>query len=106
MSFYGSTYIPELDYKRLSSQLKRFHDLMIDGQWRTLRSIAEAIQGSETGVSARFRDLKKPIKDGGKFGYIGNTRRTSIPGVFEYQIIVPPKDISFVIEPSGQAAFL
>lgn len=42
------------------TQLARVRALMEDGQWRTLRQIAEAVfPASEAGVSARLRDLRK-----------------------------------------------
>lgn len=44
---------------RLASQLTRVKALMSDGRARSLREIAEAVGGSEAGVSARLRDLRK-----------------------------------------------
>lgn len=61
--FDGATYDPEKDFRRLDSQLGRVYRLMRDGKWRTLREIAMLVNGSEAGVSARLRDLRKP-----KFG--------------------------------------
>ena len=49
-----------LDQSRLTGQLRRVYDLMSDGEWRTLAQIAQLIGGSEAGVSARLRDLRKP----------------------------------------------
>lgn len=49
-----------LDQTRLTGQLRRVHDLMMDGEWRTLAQIAQLVGGSEAGVSARLRDLRKP----------------------------------------------
>lgn len=57
--FDGATFSPELDGERLGGQLVRVRDLMLDGSWRTLREIAAAVGGSEAGVSARLRDLRK-----------------------------------------------
>jgi biotin operon repressor len=62
--FDGSTFDPELDGPRLSSQLQRVKRLMQDGRWHSLRYIADVIGGSEAGVSARIRDLRK-LKFGG-----------------------------------------
>lgn len=59
-AFQGSTYQPELDFDRLSSQLQRVEHLMADGKWRSLREIATAVGGSEASISARLRDLRKP----------------------------------------------
>ena len=48
------------DQPRLTGQLNRVYELMSDGEWRTLTQIAQAVGGSEAGVSARLRDLRKP----------------------------------------------
>ena len=55
----GESYDPKRDGTRLSSLLDAVRDLMADGQYRTLHSIAEAVGGSEASVSARLRDLRK-----------------------------------------------
>lgn len=57
--FDGPTFDQEQDGGRLSGQLERVRLLMADGAWRTLAEIAEAVGGSEAGVSARLRDLRK-----------------------------------------------
>lgn len=70
--FDGET-VEEQDHERLSGQLDRVHALMRDGAWRTLGEIAAAVGGSEAGVSARLRDLRKPgISDrlGGPFDVV------------------------------------
>ncbi|MDE2020649.1 MAG: hypothetical protein KGJ13_09965, partial [Patescibacteria group bacterium] len=79
--FDGSTYNPELDGPRLSSQLDRVKMLMLDGRWRTLEYIAKCVGGSEAGVSARLRDCRK-LKFG---GYKVDRRRRGDPksGVWE-----------------------
>jgi hypothetical protein len=85
--FGGVTYDPALDEERLTRQLGRVWELMVDGQWRTLREIAERVGGSEAGVSARLRDLRKP----GFGGYKIERRRTGPPfsGLFEYRLVLP-----------------
>ena len=57
--FDGDTYEPVLDRARLQTQLQRVHELMLDGRWRTLKDIADAVGGTEASVSARLRDLRK-----------------------------------------------
>ena len=57
--FDGKTYSPELDHDRLDSALAKVYRLMLDGQWRTIAKIAEAVGCSETGASARLRDFRK-----------------------------------------------
>lgn len=45
--------------KRQASLRERVRLLMEDGRWRSLREISGATGGSEAGVSARLRDLRK-----------------------------------------------
>lgn len=56
----GATFDPVLDGPRLNTQLERVLMLMMDHRWRTLASISRLVGGSEAGVSARLRDLRKP----------------------------------------------
>jgi hypothetical protein len=86
LRFAGATYEPECDAERLGGQLARVRGLMRDGRWRTLREITEAVGGSEAGVSARLRDLRKA-----KFGgHAVERRRRGDPrcGLFEYSLEV------------------
>lgn len=57
--FLGSTFEPVRDEERLSKQLKAVHDVMKDGQRRSLRALADAAGCPEASASARFRDLKR-----------------------------------------------
>jgi hypothetical protein len=79
--FEGETYDPALDQPRLSSQLWKVWALMSDGQWRTLRMIAIVVEGSEAGVSARLRDLRKR-----RFGHYLVERRRVAGGLWEYRL--------------------
>jgi hypothetical protein len=82
------------DAERLSSQLLRVERLMQDGEWRTLASIASAVGGSEAGVSARLRDLRKP-----RFGGYQVERRRIVRfslGLWQYRLRPPV--------PTGQGA--
>ena len=102
MKFDGATYDPAFDYQRLESQLERIKTLMSDGEFRTLAQIRNIIGGSEAGISARLRDLRKE-----KFGsYIVNRKRVGDPsaGLHAYQLINPTP--SFKFEVSGQGNFL
>jgi hypothetical protein len=91
--FGGRTYDPALDSGRLSTQVQRVYRLVRDGEWRTLRQIADGIgAGSEAGVSARLRDLRKP-----KFGshVIERRRHPDVPedrGLWQYRLNDPPAD--------------
>ena len=58
--FGGSTYEPKRDAARLSRQLSKVRNLMLDGKHRTIREICVATQiTSEASVSARLRDMRK-----------------------------------------------
>lgn len=97
-TFDGMTFDEALDGPRLSRQLDRVMRLMTDGEWRTLRQIADAIadvtgRASEAGVSARLRDLRKP-----KFGHHTVERRRVIGGLHEYRLTLR------VIRPLGTDA--
>ncbi len=80
---HGATYDAALDQRRLSTQLLRVYALMADGQWRTLREIASAIDAaSEAGTSARIRQLRND------YGVRVDSRRRGDgrKGVWEYKL--------------------
>jgi biotin operon repressor len=85
IAFEGKTYQPELDFNRLTTQLEKVKALMADGHWRSLQEIARSVGGSESGVSARLRDLRK-IQFG---GYRVNHKRIADPmrGMWVYQVL-------------------
>ena len=95
MTFDGKTYDPALDEVRLTGQLSRVKYFMRNGGWHTLQEIRDFANGSEAGVSARIRDLKKA-----RFGgYTVNRRRVlDSLGLWEYQLLKP--------KPSGQLRLL
>ena len=79
--FDGATYDHERDHARLTGQMKRVRDVVLDGVWRTLPEI-EALTGDPTqSISARLRDLRK-----GKFGGFRVERRTRTSGLWEYRV--------------------
>jgi len=91
--FAGSTYDPEEDESRLTSQLLSVWNLMKDQQWRTLDEIGTAISSPPASISARLRDLRKP-----KFGsYVVERRARGVrsAGLFEYRLL-PPGSVSSV----------
>jgi hypothetical protein len=47
------------DGQRIANLRQRVQALMEDHAWRTLGEIRAAVGGSEAGVSARLRDLRK-----------------------------------------------
>lgn len=81
LAFDGATYSRELDAKRLMGQLGRVYEIMAGGRWRTLREIAQIAQGSEAGVSARLRDLRK-----NKFGGHTVLRKRIEGGLWMYRL--------------------
>ena len=58
-TFDGVTFDYSQDFERLTRQLDKVAHLMRDGQKRTLRQIASRCGCSESGASARLRDLRK-----------------------------------------------
>lgn len=81
-AFHGETFSQELDGKRLASQLERVKAIMRDGEWHTLAELAEKCEGSEAGVSARVRDLRRPECG----GYTVKNERVS-GGLWRYRLI-------------------
>jgi hypothetical protein len=86
MHFDGSTYVPERDQMRLTAQAMRVWAAMVDGQWRTLREIAELADAPETSVSARLRDFRKQ-----RFGSHVVEREFVRRGLFRYRLIPNPE---------------
>jgi hypothetical protein len=80
-AFDGDTYNSKRDHKRLKRQLDSVHELMRDGQWRSLRTIADLCGGSEASISARLRDLRKV-----KYGGLTVERRHAVGGIWEYRV--------------------
>jgi hypothetical protein len=81
-TFDGITYEESLDKHRLNCQLRKVFDFMRDSKWYTLREIALAVGGSESGVSARLRDFRKP-----RFGGHTVERRRVDGGLFQYRLV-------------------
>lgn len=81
--FDGATYDANRDGERLGGQLNAVYRLMHDGRWRTLAEIAKHVDGSEPGVSARLRDLRKS-----RFGSHEVEREFVANGVWKYRLIV------------------
>jgi len=82
--FNGPDYIPEFDQERLTGQIKRIYELMIDGIWRTLSEIEYATNDPQSSISAQLRHLRKD-----RFGgHLVEKRRRgeSSRGLFEYKL--------------------
>jgi hypothetical protein len=79
--FSGSTFDPVLDGPRLTTQFQRVFAIMQDGDWHTLSDLAEASGGSEAGVSARLRDMRKE-----RFGGHVVQRQRGASGLWFYRL--------------------
>jgi hypothetical protein len=84
--FNGSDYDPKFDNERLTGQIKRVYNLMIDGKWRTLSEMEQAlVKDPQASISAQLRHLRKK-----RFGsHIVNKRPRGdrANGLFEYQLL-------------------
>lgn len=85
--FDGPTFEPALDEARLLSQIGRVFNLMRDGQWRTVSTIAASTGDPEPSVSAQLRHLRKARWG----GHTVNRRRYPgdpvVSGLFQYQLL-------------------
>jgi len=79
--FDGKTYDAARDQKRLSTNLHRVKLELLDGKWHTIPQLARVTNGSEAGVSARLRDLRKD-----KFGGYVIDRAYVSQGLWEYRL--------------------
>lgn len=84
--FNGTTYQAEFDFQRLTRQLDRVAHVLRGGEWHTLRTMARCSGGSEAGVSARLRDLRKP-----EHGDFDIERVRVVGGLWHYR--VAPADL-------------
>lgn len=83
LQFDGATYDPALDGERLGRQLDRVRNMLLAyrGEFFTLAELQMVAGGSEAGVSARIRDLRK-VRNGGH--QVQRRRRSG--GTWEYGI--------------------
>lgn len=93
LRFDGPAYIPSRDNARLTGQIQRVFNLMSDGDWRTLREIAQATGDPESSISAQLRHLRKE-----RFGaHTVDKQHRGEPanGLYEYRLIVQNRRASF-----------
>ena len=83
LRFDGADYVPERDNPRLKGQLLRVWDVMKDGQWRTLREIANKTNDPEASISAQLRHLRKE-----RFGSHHIEREHINNGLYRYRLII------------------
>jgi len=82
--FNGPAYDPIFDKARLTGQILRVYNLMIDGNWRTLDEISRATGDPAASISAQLRHLRKE-----KFGrHIVDKRARGdrYRGLWEYRL--------------------
>lgn len=60
LPFKGSGYVAALDEKRLTGQILRIRDAMLDDKWRTLPELEAITSDGQASVSAQLRNLRKP----------------------------------------------
>jgi len=90
--FDGPEYQSELDFSRLTGQIKRIFTLMADGRWRTLAEIAAITNDPEASISAQLRHMRKK-----KFGEhkIERRRRGDVKrGLCEYRLLPNKQSLS------------
>lgn len=89
--FDGDTFDPFVDGIRLSSQLSLVASVMADGAWWTIPGVVNeirvrhAVRCSDTGVSARIRDFRKPRHGSHQV----ERRRVNGGGLWEYRVVIP-----------------
>lgn len=82
--FFGGGYDEDLDRERLTTQIRKLINLMVDGSWRTLREISKTINAPEASVSAGLRMLRRKSMG----AHTVDKRRKGDPkqGLWEYQL--------------------
>jgi mRNA-degrading endonuclease YafQ of YafQ-DinJ toxin-antitoxin module len=83
--FDGSDYEPKFDDARLTGQIKRIWDCMVDSEWRTLGEISDVTGDPQASISAQLRHLRK--KRFGSHDVQKRTRGDREHGLFEYRLI-------------------
>ena len=81
LRFDGSDYVHKRDGIRLTGQLERVFDVMKNGQWITLRELADRSRCPEASASAQLRNLRKE-----RFGGFEIEKKYDHMGVFFYRL--------------------
>src|SRR5262245_10856013 len=81
-AFGGASYEPSRDYERMNGQLRRVYEVMKDGHWHSLESLAREAGGTVASVSARVRDFRKR-----KYGSRLVERKHIKEGLFLYRMV-------------------
>jgi len=85
--FNGSDYVAEFDKERLTGQIKRVFNCMIDGKFRTLAEIESITGDPQASISAQLRHLRK--ERFGSYTVNKQPRGDRKNGLFEYQLLKP-----------------
>jgi hypothetical protein len=80
--FNGPDYEHERDNTRLTAQLDRVRDLMLDNAWRTLEQIEQATGDPQASISAQLRHLRKA-----RFGGYTVNKEYLGDGLYLYQVV-------------------
>jgi hypothetical protein len=88
LRFDGADYSPDRDNYRLTGQILRVWEVMRDGQWRTLRQIADKTNDPEASISAQLRHLRKD-----RFGAHQIEREYINNGLYKYRLIINQEDL-------------
>ena len=84
--FDGDDYKHERDSARLTGQIRRVYDFMLDGAWRTLDEISDATGDPHSSVSAQLRNLRKK-----RFGGHNIERKYMGGGLYSYRLEPGPR---------------
>ena len=79
--FNGADYDHERDSERLSNQLSRIFNVVKDGNWRSLKDIANLANAPQASVSAQLRHLRKP-----RFGSYTVEKKYVTDGLYRYRV--------------------
>tara|TARA_R110002020_G_scaffold141195_5_gene312843 strand:- start:120 stop:398 length:279 start_codon:yes stop_codon:yes gene_type:complete len=86
MKFNGNDYDHKRDSERLTNQYQRVFFLMQDGDWRSLRNIADSTGDPESSVSAQLRHMRKE-----RFGNHTVEKKHEGEGLYLYRVLVQEK---------------
>jgi hypothetical protein len=86
--FNGPEYEPKYDQVRLTGQIKRIWQAMVDREWRTLNDIEVLTRDPQASISAQLRHLKK--ERFGSHTVEHRPRGDRKNGLFEYRLTPNP----------------
>lgn len=102
-TFDGVTFDFSQDHTRLTNSIERVAAFMGDGRWRTLQDISRECACSESGASARLRDLRKP-KFQERFGSLTVESMRAGGGLWFYRVSRNTNAPTVARKPNSQSA--